>query len=164
MPAALDVQTRNNGAKTGKAESGDSITYTFAGAVVPSLVLAGWNGSATLVTVHFTNNAKNDVVSVRSTSTGATLFELGFVSLHGDYTNNADFNSSVMTAVGNTITVVLGTPQRPRQGEGRPGHDGLDGAGEHRQRVRRVRQGVLSSRPGPQNGSSGPFVAPIPPR
>ena len=47
MPAALDVQTRNNGAKTGKAESGDSITYTFAGAVVPSLVLAGWNGSAT---------------------------------------------------------------------------------------------------------------------
>ena len=109
MPAALDVQTRNNGAKTGKAESGDSITYTFAGAVVPSLVLSGWNGSATLVTVHFTNNAKNDVVSVRSTSTGATLFELGFVSLHGDYTNNADFNSSVMTAAGNTITVVLGT-------------------------------------------------------
>jgi hypothetical protein len=108
MPAALDVQTRNNGAKTGKAESGDSITYTFAGAIVPSLVLAGWDGSATLVTVHFTNNAKNDVVSVRSSSTGATLFELGFVSLHGDYTNNADFNSSVMTAAGNTITLVLG--------------------------------------------------------
>ena len=109
MPAAADVQTRNNGAQAGKAESGDSITYTFADTVQPSLVLAGWDGSATLVTVHFTNNAKNDVVSVRNASTGATLFELGFVSLHGDYTNNADFNSSVMTAGGNTITVVLGT-------------------------------------------------------
>ena len=105
----LGGSARNNGAKTGKAESGDSITYTFAGAVVPSLVLAGWDGSAKLVTVHFTNNAKNDMVSVRSASTGATLFELGFVSLNGDYTNNADFNSSVMTAAGNTISVVLGT-------------------------------------------------------
>jgi hypothetical protein len=104
----VDVQTQNTGAKSGKAESGDSITYTFAGVVVPSLVLPGWDGSATLVTIHFQQNAKNDVVTVRNASTGATLFALGFLDLHGDYSNNADFTSSVMSANATKITVVLG--------------------------------------------------------
>jgi hypothetical protein len=108
MPAAADVQTQNGGSKIGKAESGDSVTFTFAGTVVPSLVLAGWNGGPTLVTVRFQNSAKNDVLSVRNASSGATLFPLGFVSLGGDYSNTADFQWSVMTASGNTVTVVLG--------------------------------------------------------
>ncbi len=107
MPAAADVQTQNNGNKAGKAQSGDTITFTFAGAVVPSLVLAGWDGSATLVTVHFENNAKNDVLTVRD-SLGSTLAALGSVSLGGDYSFTVDFNFSVMTASGNTVTVSLG--------------------------------------------------------
>jgi hypothetical protein len=77
--------------------------------VNPTLVLAGWNGGGTLVTVHFENNQKNDVLSVRNASTGATLFPLGFVALGGDYSNTADFRFSVMTLNGNTITIVLGT-------------------------------------------------------
>ncbi len=109
MPAAADVQTQNSGSKAGKPESGDSITFTFAGTVNPALVLAGWNGGGTLVTVHFENNQKNDVLSVRNASTGATLFPLGFVALGGDYSNTADFRFSVMTLNGNTITIVLGT-------------------------------------------------------
>jgi chitinase len=109
MPAATDVQTQNGGSKTGKAESGDSITFTFAGAVNPALVLAGWNGGATLVTAHFQNNAKNDVLTVRNASTGATLFPLGFVSLGGNYSHTADFRFSVMTASGNTVKIVFGT-------------------------------------------------------
>jgi len=71
-------------------------------------VLAGWNGSATPVTVHFQQHAKEDVVTIRNASTGATLFALGYVDLHGDYSNNADFTSSAMTANGSTITIVLG--------------------------------------------------------
>jgi hypothetical protein len=109
MPAAADVQTQNGGSKAGRAESGDSIRFTFAGAVIPSLVLAGRNGGATLVTVHFQDNAKNDVLTVRNASTGAMLFPLGFVSLAGDYSGTADFRFSVMSANGNTITIVLGT-------------------------------------------------------
>jgi chitinase len=109
MPAGADVQTQNGGSKAGRPESGDSITFTFAGAVIPSLILAGWNGGATLVTVHFQDNAKNDVLTVRDASTGATLFPLGFVSLGGDYSHTADFRFSVMTANGNTVRVVLGT-------------------------------------------------------
>jgi chitinase len=109
MPPAADVQTQNGGTKAGKPDSGDSITFTFAGPVVPSLVLAGWNGGATLVTVHLQNNAKNDVLSVRNASSGATLLPLGFVSLGGDYSNTADFRLSVMIASVNTITIVMGT-------------------------------------------------------
>jgi hypothetical protein len=109
MPSAADVQTQNAGSKAGKAESGDSITFTFAGAVDPGLVFAGWNGSAKLVTVHFQNNAKDDILTIRDASTEATLFSLGFVSLGGDYSNTADFRFSVMTASGNTVRVVLGT-------------------------------------------------------
>jgi chitinase len=109
MPAASDVQTQNGGTKTGKPESGDSITFTFAGPVVPSLVLAGWNGGSTLVTVHLQNNSKDDLLTVRNASSGAMLFPLGFVSLGGDYTNTADFRFSVMTASANSITIVLGT-------------------------------------------------------
>jgi chitinase len=109
MPAAADVQTQNGGSKAGKPESGDSITFTFAGAVDPALVLAGWNGGAALVTVHFQDNAKDDVLTVRNASTGAMLFPLGFVNLGGDYSHTADFRFSVMTASGNTVRIVLGT-------------------------------------------------------
>jgi hypothetical protein len=109
MPVAMDVQTQNGGSKAGRPESGDSITFTFAGAVDPTSVLAGWNGGATLVTVHFQDNAKNDVLTVRNAGTGAMLFPLGFVSLGGDYSHTADFRFSVMTASGNTVKVVFGT-------------------------------------------------------
>lgn len=109
MPAATDVQTQNSGSKAGRAESGDSITFTFAGAVDPASVLAGWNGGATLVTVHFQDNAKNDVLTVRNATTGAMLLSLGFVNLGGDYSHTADFRFSVMTASGTTVKIVLGT-------------------------------------------------------
>jgi chitinase len=103
------VQTQNGSKKASKAEKGDSITFTFAGAVTPSLILAGWDGSATAVTVHFQNNKKNDVLTVRNASTAAQLTALGSVQLNGDYSNTADFSASTLTASGNTVTIVLGT-------------------------------------------------------
>ncbi len=36
----------------GRAESGDTITYTFSEAIDPSSILSGWTGSATSVTLH----------------------------------------------------------------------------------------------------------------
>jgi len=103
------VQTHNGGATPGKAEHYDSITFTFAGPVTPSLVLAGWDGSAVAVSVHLQHNSSNDILSVRNASTGTTLAELGAVELRGNYTTgNSDFAGSQMTMSGNTITVVLG--------------------------------------------------------
>jgi len=106
---------------------------------------------------------KNDVVSVSNASTGATLFELGFVSVHGNHTNNADFTSSVMTAAAIRSPSCSGrSAATPRRRPARP--DDLDGAVEHGQRVRRGRQGVLSSVLGSQDSSSEAFVTPIPRR
>jgi hypothetical protein len=108
MPQPADVQTRNGG-KRGKAERGDSITFTFAGAVNPLLVLAGWDGSATSATVHIQNPGKKDILTVRNSSTGTQLAALGSVQLNANYSDNVDFRGSTMTLSGNTITIVLGS-------------------------------------------------------
>ena len=107
------MQTYNGGGKPTKPEKSDSITFTFTAPVTPSLVLAGWDGSATPVTVHFQNSKKNDVLSVRDASTGADVATFGSVQLMGDYSATADFSGSTMTASGNTITITLGTVKGP---------------------------------------------------
>jgi hypothetical protein len=77
--------------------------------VAPSLVLGGWDGSATSVTAHFDHQAGISSLEIEST-TGTPMAALGNVDLAGHYTNAVDFTGSTMTAVGNTITIVLGTP------------------------------------------------------
>ena len=91
MPSAADVQTQNNGGTAGKAESGDSITYT-SGRRDPRPVLSGWDGSTTNVTAHFdTYISKDDVLYFRDASTGPTLVPARprRLELGGDYSNNA---------------------------------------------------------------------------
>jgi hypothetical protein len=107
------VQTYNGGGKPTKPERSDSITFTFTAQVTPSRVLAGWDGSATPVTVHFQNSKKNDVLSVRDASTGADVATFGSVQLMGDYSATADFSGSTMTASGTTVTITLGTVKGP---------------------------------------------------
>jgi hypothetical protein len=107
------VQTYNGGGKPTKPEKSDSITFTFTAPVTPSLVLAGWDGSATPVTVHFQNSKKNDVLSVRDASTGADVATFGSVQLMGDYSATADFSGSTMTTNGTTVTITLGTVKGP---------------------------------------------------
>jgi hypothetical protein len=110
MPAPADVQAYNGGATIGKAEHNDSITFTFASAVNPALILPGWNGASTTVSIHFQHNSSNDILSVRNDSTGALLAQLGAVEMKSNYTTgNSDFANSHMTASGNTVTVVFGT-------------------------------------------------------
>jgi hypothetical protein len=114
MPAPADVQTANGGATSGRAETGDSITFTFAGAVPPSLVLAGWSGAATNVIVYLNHVGATTLLSIQN-SGGTTLTALGSTDLGAHYTNGTDvtFSGSTMTASGNSITVVLGTPAGP---------------------------------------------------
>jgi hypothetical protein len=112
MPAPADIQTTNGGGPHGKPGKGDSVVFTFAGAVSPSLILAGWNGSATTVTVAITDNAKNDVLTVVNSATGTQLPALGSVQLGGDYADrqNVTISGSTMTLSGSVVTIVLGTP------------------------------------------------------
>ena len=109
LPAPADVQTSNGASTVGLAETGDTITLTFAGAVTPSLVLSGWDGSVTPVIVHVDHAGAVSSFTVQDTH-GADLTALGSVDLIDHYTNTVDFTGSTMTASGNAITIVLGTP------------------------------------------------------
>jgi hypothetical protein len=105
-----DVQTTNGGGPHGKPKKSDSIVFTFTSAPNPALILPGWSGSATTVTVLITDKGKNDVLTVL-TSSGAPI-SLGSVQLAGDYADrqNVTIAGSTMTLSGNAVTIVFGTP------------------------------------------------------
>ncbi len=52
-PTATDIQTTNHaGGTAGKAETGDTLVYTFSEPLDPQSVIGGWTGASTSVTVH----------------------------------------------------------------------------------------------------------------
>jgi hypothetical protein len=104
-----DIQTTNGGPHNGVAEQNDSITFTFTSTVDPTQILAGWNGSATAVTVRMTPSiTQNDGMTILDQS-GNQIAALGSVNLHGHYVAAITlFTGSTMTANGNTVTIVLG--------------------------------------------------------
>jgi hypothetical protein len=86
--------------------------YTFASAPDPSLILAGWSGAATTVTLRINESGTNDFVTILNSTTGAQLAALGSVRLGGDYvaTQNVTAPGSTMTLTGSVVRVILGTP------------------------------------------------------
>ena len=106
------MQATNGGGTIGLAETGDVVTFTYAGTVNPNLILSGWDGSATGVTVRIAGNGPNDVLDVHDASDDSVLAGLGSVDLNGNHANGTsmDFTGSQMTLSGNTVTIVLGTP------------------------------------------------------
>jgi hypothetical protein len=106
------VQAANGGSTIGLAETGDVVTFTYAGTVDPDLILSGWNGSAIGVTVRISGNGPNDVLQVHNDSDDSLLTGLGTVDLNGNHANGTsmDFTGSQMTLSGAVVTIVLGTP------------------------------------------------------
>jgi len=105
--AAAEIGTENHsGGTAGKAEKGDTVTYTFNKAVDPASIVSGWDGSGTKsVTVSIADSASNDALTV----SGATI---GSVALGGNFTTSGKtttFTSSTLSVSGETVTVVLGT-------------------------------------------------------
>jgi hypothetical protein len=111
LPAPADIQTVSGGTPHGKAKAGDAMVYTFVSAPDPSLILAGWNGFATTVTLRINDSGNNDFVTILS-SGGTQIAALGSVQLNADYADRQTVNAagSTMTLTGNTLRVVLGTP------------------------------------------------------
>jgi hypothetical protein len=111
LPVPADIQTTSGGGPHGKPAAGDAVVYTFASAPDPSLILTGWNGTATTVTLQITESATNDVVTVLDAAAGTQVAALGSVQLNGDYANkqNVIAIGSTMTLSGRVVTVVLGT-------------------------------------------------------
>jgi hypothetical protein len=119
IPTATDIQTANGGATAGRAEAGDSITYTFSEPIEPQSVLPGWSGAATSVTVRIYDNGLlglggNDQLLIYD-STNVNLLPLGTVDLgRVDYAvgvlgGSYRFLNSTMTMSADTITIVFGT-------------------------------------------------------
>ncbi|HEU4392989.1 MAG TPA: hypothetical protein VFR04_05055 [Solirubrobacterales bacterium] len=105
--AGSEFETANvAGGTAGKAEKGDTVSFTFSKAPDASSIVSGWNGSgAKSVTVSIADSSSNDVLSV----SGATV---GSVALQGNYTNpgkTTTFTGSSMSVSGSTVTIVLGT-------------------------------------------------------
>ncbi len=112
VPTASDFQAANtSGGTVGKAEAGDTVTYTFSEPMDPNRILASWTGSATTVTVRITNNVGGDLLTVWNAANTAQL-PMGSVNLvRTDYvTATINFTTSSMTMTGSTIVVTLGTP------------------------------------------------------
>jgi len=112
LPAPADIQTTSGGGPHGKPAAGDAIVYTFASAPNPLLILAGWNGSATAVSVRINENGNSDFVTILNATTGAQLLGLGSVQLGGDYADNQNVTAagSTMTLSGSAVRIVLGAP------------------------------------------------------
>jgi hypothetical protein len=111
-PSAADVQTANSsGGTVGRAETGDTITFTFSEAIESGSILAGWNGTATSVTVRLLRTTGNDQLEVWD-SADTSQIPLGTVDLgRSDYVSNTrSFTGSPMVMSGTTVTITLGTP------------------------------------------------------
>src|SRR5205085_9946751 len=93
-PSASDVQTADHGGNPGKAESSDTITFTYSEAMDPDSILSGWTGSSTNVVVHIDTSGANDPLTVYD-STNTTQLKLGTVALGANYvTGNRTFGAS----------------------------------------------------------------------
>ncbi|MCW2966408.1 MAG: hypothetical protein JWM71_180 [Solirubrobacteraceae bacterium] len=107
------VATNKSGGTAGKAEAGDSVSYAYSKAPLPSSILSGWSGSSTSVTVrltdHTTAGTTSDTISVL-TAGGASI-PLGSVLTGGDYVTagTLDFTGSTMVLTGSTVKITLGT-------------------------------------------------------
>ena len=109
-PAPVNMTSANRaGGTVGRAEQGDSITYTWNAPIDPAALITGWDGgSPTTVTVRITNNGNNDRIRIRD-ATGN--LEFGIVRLLQNYVPaRRDFIGSSITMLGNSVTITLGTP------------------------------------------------------
>jgi hypothetical protein len=108
-PTASNVQTTNAG-QTGRAETGDAITFTFSETMDPNSILAGWTGTGTAVTLRLINGGGgNDTVQIWNAA-NTTQLPLGTVTLGAtNYVTASASFSSTMTQSGSAITITLGT-------------------------------------------------------
>lgn len=114
-PSGSDIQTANGGAIVGRADIGDTITYTYSEPIDPNSILSGWDGGSTDVVLRLNDVfLGNDTVTIFNAANSSQL-PLGSVNLaRGDYTSSnrtfgASGTPSTMVMSGNSITITLGT-------------------------------------------------------
>jgi hypothetical protein len=109
-PAPVDMTSANKaGGVVGRAEQGDTITYTWNQPIDPESLVPGWDGgSPTTVTVRIQNKGPNDQLKIEGAV--GTLLNFGTVNLQQNYAQGTrTFTGSSVSMLGNTVTIVLGT-------------------------------------------------------
>ncbi len=84
VPAPMNMTSANGaGGTVGRAEQGDSVTYTWSEPIDPESLLSGWDGgSPTTVTVRIKNKGPNDRLSIEGP---AGTLNFGLVALQQNY-------------------------------------------------------------------------------
>lgn len=114
VPAGTDIQSNNGtGGIVGRAELGDTVTYTFTEQIEPISILAGWSGASTNVVLRFNQNASNDRVQIWNAANTSQL-PLGQIDTNGNFVDSsitfgATGTPSTMEQTGSVITITLGT-------------------------------------------------------
>jgi hypothetical protein len=124
-PFGMDVQAVNtSGGVVGKAEQGDTFTFTYSEPMASESIMAGWDGSATNVVVRINHGVTflllpgPDTLQVWNAS-NTTPLPLGAVDLREtDYvSSNVAFGATgspaTMVQNGSSIQITLGTPNNP---------------------------------------------------
>ncbi|RNL78511.1 Ig-like domain-containing protein [Nocardioides marmorisolisilvae] len=107
---AYDVQATNGGAKVGRLDAGDKLTFTFTDQVNLASIMTGWTGTSTAVSLRLRDGnavtsglgGSNDTVDVLS---GSTVLNLGSVNLKGNFIKNNKTAVFAATMVASTATV-----------------------------------------------------------
>jgi hypothetical protein len=128
-PTATDVQTTNVGGGTaGKAQLGDTITFTFSEQIDPQSILSGWTGASTSVVVRLIDGGctlvlcSDDSFQIWNAANTSQLpfgtVDLNRIDYNGDgiglgtestITFGASGTASTMVQSGSSITITLGT-------------------------------------------------------
>jgi hypothetical protein len=110
-PTATNIQTGVTGTTAGLPQAGDTLVFTFSEQIAPATIVGGWNGTGTQ-TVTVTMDTGNHL-----SITGATLVN-GFITLGGanyvQATKTVVFSNSTISQSGATVTLTLGTPDKPQ--------------------------------------------------
>jgi hypothetical protein len=107
-PTAADVGG-SNGGTIGTLDAGDVLTLTYSEPILPSSILAGWDGSATPVTVRVTNSGPNDLLDVYdATNTTKTNLTGASFALAADWVSSNVTYNAVMQRTGNAVTITFG--------------------------------------------------------
>lgn len=110
--AGSQIATANGTGSSGKADKGDTVSFTYNKAPDPYAILPGWSGAlASTVAVSIVNNSSSDTLTVTGT-------RLGSVALEGNYVSETTtFSGSTIALSGSTVTVTLGQPSASTRSE-----------------------------------------------
>ena len=86
VPTAQNIRSDNGSGSDGKADTGDTVTFTFSEAMSPASMLAAWSGASTQVLVKLIDAGNSaDTLQVWSADNAARLAVANPLALNGDY-------------------------------------------------------------------------------